>query len=284
MPVGERVRRLVLSLTGTDVSAYKENVIMRRLRSRVRHLGLGELSAYLDLLETGGAAAENEARDLVASLSVPVSGFFRDRAVFQELEQRVWPAMLGDRSPQTPLRVWSAACSRGQEAYSLAISLRRYAGRRGLEAKLSVLGTDVDEQALAHARRGIYPDRAIEGVPPDVLHEAFDSMAGGQWAVRAAIRRMVRFQRSDLLELEAHPIGVDLISCRNLLIYLRRPVQEKLLMAFHRSLRPGGFLVLGSSETVMGRPWSRFEHMSSALRIYRKPDAPPLGTSGSPDE
>jgi chemotaxis methyl-accepting protein methylase len=273
MPQTERACRLVLALTDTDLSPYKEGVLSRRLRGQAREAGFDSVSGYLDALERDGPWAQEQAHRLVAGLCAKVSGFFRDRSVFDELEAVAYPVLLQDRRPGEAVRVWSAACSSGQEAYSLAISLWSCARRLGSGARVTVLGTDLDEETLAQARRGIYSTRAIEGLEMRRRDEAFRPAPGGCWAVRDEVRRLVRFQRGDLLEFSSLPVGFDLVSCRNVLIYLKRSVQEDLILALRRSLVPGGFLVLGSSETVLGRPWRVFEHVSPSRRIYRRPRA-----------
>jgi len=265
-----RVRRLVLALVGADIAPYKENLLLRRVRAMARQGGFSDMGSYLDHLEAGGSEAADHVRQLVRDLSVSVSGFFRDPEVFRALEEEVFPELCRARQ-NGPLRFWSAACARGQEAYSLAISFWRFARTRGLEDHVAVLGTDVDEAALAHARGGTYPRRTLDGVPEAVLAEAFVPGSGENLLVRPEIRRLVRFQRADLLDPGTHPQGVDLIACRNLLIYLQRAVQEDLILALRRALRPGGYLVLGASETVLGRPWARLEHVNPTQRIYRRP-------------
>ncbi len=275
-PLAQRARRLVFDLAGTEIGPYKENLLLRRLRALAREAGFPEPEAYLDQLEVGGPAAAAQARRIAQGVCVQVSCFFRDPAVFEAMERLVYPSLFADAAGR-PLRVWCAACAHGQEAYSLAISLWRYARGRDLAESVAVLGTDLDEEALARARAGVFGRRALEGVPAETLTEAFAAEGKGAWRVRPEVRRLVRFQRADLLDFGSHPGGVDLISCRNLLIYLRRPIQEDVILALRRALRPGGYLVLGSSETVLGRPWALLEHLSPARRIYRRREAG-LGT------
>jgi len=255
-------------MTGVDVAPYKGNLLLRRVRAMARQGSFADVEAYLDHLEAGGTDAAGPMRRLVQDLSVSVSEFFRDSDIFRALEAEVFEELFrGDGT----LRVWSAACARGQEAYSLAISLWRFGRARGLAHRLAVLGTDVDETALNHARRGCYSRKSLEGVPATLLDEAFMPDAEGEMCVRPEIRRSVRFQRADLLDSGSHPQGVDLIACRNLLIYLRREVQEDLILALCRALRPGGYLVPGASETVLGRPREQLEPVDPARRIYRRP-------------
>jgi chemotaxis methyl-accepting protein methylase len=271
MPHTERVRQLVLALIGTDLSPYKERVVSRGLRLRAVETGLGDSERYLCALEVGDEWARAEAKRLAAGLCPQVSGFFRDPPVFEALEELVYPVVVR-RTSQARVRIWSAACSRGQEAYSLAVSFRRWARDHGYEGRFAVLGTDLSDEALAAARAGVYTAREIEGAPPWVLDEAFMALPGKKFGLRREIRDLVKFQRRDAIDVRSNPVGFDLISCRNLMIYLRRPVQEAVLLSLRRSLLPGGFLLLGTSETVLGQPWKVFEHVSPRWRIYRNPD------------
>ncbi len=271
MPAADRARRLIHALTGVDPSAYKENVLLRKLRARAREAGFADAMAYLDALEARGPEAQADALRLVRGLSAPVSGFFRDPAVFEVLEKRVFPLLFQEAGPAGSVRAWSAGCSRGQEAYSLAASLWRTARRRRWPGEIEVVGTDLDPEALAEAGRGVYGPRSLEGLSPSVRDEVFEELGPGTWRVRDGIRGRVRFRCADLLDAASHLPGMDLICCRNLLIYLRRTVQEDLILALRAALRPGGFLVLGASETVLGRPWKALEHVDPSRRIYRRP-------------
>jgi len=246
-------------------------MISRGLRTRALETGCAGVAQYLDALEARGDWARSEALHLAATLCPKVSGFFRDPEAFSALEQFVYPALF-NRTSGGPVRVWSAACSRGQEAYSLVISLRRWVRELSPGAAFGVLGTDLDEEALAAARAGVYTAREIEGAPPWVLEEAFEPLPGGRLGLRSEIRALAKFRRQDVLDDARRPKGFDLIACRNLLIYLRRPVQESLILSLREALSPGGFLLLGITETVLGKPWKAFEHVSPRWRIYRKPE------------
>ncbi len=270
------LRAAVLRATGADISAYKESVVLRRVRVRVKALGLSDPAEYAARIAREGPGSP-EARALVRALSVPVSGFFRDPGVFSALEGRALPRLLEDGPGEGPLRIWSVGCSRGQEAYSLALVARGALRRAGLGLPFEVLGTDVDEEALAAARRGEYGDRDLEGVPQGLRAEGFERVGQDRWRVKAGLRERVRFARADLLDMDDYPGGFHLIACRYVLIYLRRPVQVRVILALEQALRPGGLLVLGASETLLGRPWTRFEHLEPSLRIYRKPLRAPAG-------
>ena len=265
-----RAVAVLYALLGINLLGYKPNVLQRRLMARIRDTGSASPAEYLAGLEAGDAAAGREARRFLASLSVRVSSFFRDPQVFAALGERVFPALLTEGRE---LRVWSAGCSRGQEAYSLAYTLHRCAGRLEVAPGFTVLGTDVDAGALRQADLGVYSTKLLEGVPEAVRGEAFEPVAEHRWRVRPQLRRRVRFEAGDVLDPATHPAAgrFDLVACRNLLIYLDRPAQEELILALRRALRPGGYLVLGSSETVIGRPWRLLEHVDPGLRIYRRP-------------
>ena len=266
----------VLRATGADLSAYKDSVVLRRVRVRMKALGLSSPAEYAARIAREGAGSP-EARDLVRALSVPVSGFFRDPGVFSALESRTLPRLLEDGLGEGPLRIWSVGCSRGQEAYSLGLVARAALRRAGVRVPFEVLGTDVDEEALEAARRGEFRGRDLEGVPPGLRAEGFERVGEDRWVVRAGLRERVRFARANLLDMDAYPAGFHLIACRYVLIYLRRPVQVRVILALERALRPGGFLVLGASETLLGKPWTRFEHVEPSLRIYRRPLRRPAG-------
>ncbi|MDF1553688.1 MAG: protein-glutamate O-methyltransferase CheR [Deferrisomatales bacterium] len=265
-----RAVEVLYALLGINLLGYKPNVLQRRLLARMRDIGSASPAEYLARLEAGGPEAGQEARRFLASLSVRVSTFFRDPQVFTALGESVFPELLA-RGQE--LRVWSAGCSRGQETYSLAYTLHRSAGRRDAAPGFSVLGTDVDAGALRQAGLGVYSAKALEGVPDEVRGEMFEPVAEQRWRVLPHLRRQVRFEAGNVLDPATHAGAerFDLVACRNLLIYLDRPAQEELILALRRTLRPGGYLVLGSSETVIGRPWGLLEHVDPALRIYRRP-------------
>ncbi|MBI5016796.1 MAG: protein-glutamate O-methyltransferase CheR [Deltaproteobacteria bacterium] len=267
----ERARLLIGRLGGPDLSPYKDAVVLRRLLARSRVLGLPSIAAYLDRLERGDEEARAEVDLLERRLSVQVSSFFRNPEVFRHLEEDVLPVLLREAGTGGMVRVWCAACAHGQEAYSLAAALLRRVRLGRLGTAVSVLGSDVDAAAVATARGATYSQRSLTGLSPGVIEEMFEPAAGGRSVVREEIRRLVSFRRADLLDLSTYPERIDLVSCRNLLIYLRRDVQERVLVALAGALRPGGFLVLGQGETVLGRPWSLFDHVSPGHRIYRKP-------------
>jgi len=253
---------LLCERTGHDFRHYKRPTLLRRLERRLQVRALPSLPAYLDLLrkDTG------EARALLKDLLIGVTSFLRDPAVFEALQRRVVPALFERQAPGRPLRVWVAACSSGEEAYSIAMLLADAAQARDTRPKLQVFASDIDEHALALARAGVYPDTIADSVPPDQLQRHF-TQEGKRCKVRKALRDQVLFTQHNLLH-DAAFSRLDLISCRNFLIYLNREMHRQLLEQFHFALNPGGYLLLGGAESVEAAP-DLFAPVDAAHRIYR---------------
>ncbi len=252
----------VVRTTGLDLRAYKESAVVRRVRARAKALGTADAEDYARRVAGDPAEASRFAR----SLSVAVSGFFRDPAVFEALGGLL-PKLAARREGPRGLSLWSVGCSKGQEAYSLAATMLH---ARPAPPPFRVLGTDRDEQALARAREGEYEHRDVEGLPADLLARVLVRAGAGRWRVRPEVRGRVEFRTADLLDPASYPGRLDLISCRNVLIYLRRPVQIWVLEHMASTLVPGGILVLGTSETLLGLRPELFAPWDARLRIYRK--------------
>ncbi|MDW7643983.1 MAG: protein-glutamate O-methyltransferase CheR [Desulfuromonadales bacterium] len=248
---------------GFNLEMYKDQCIKRRIATRVRARGFDNAAAYLDLLRR----QPEEADTLLAALTIHVSQFFRNPSTFVLLEKKVLPDLLA--SPAAPgrreLRLWSVGCAGGEEPYSLAILLAGLL-KEGMRAR--ILGTDVSEAVLERARQGIFDAQRLAEVPAALREQCFEP-AGGQYRLREPFRRLVSFRHHNILADSACP-KVDLIMCRNVLIYFSREEQEKILLRFADSLPPGGVLVLGKSETLLGKSRNCFEPESLSERIYRR--------------
>lgn len=244
---GEAALRDVLvflrSRTGRDFSYYKRATILRRIGRRMQVNGVDDLPAYLAYLR----ANPGEAGALLQDLLISVTNFFRDRDSFEAIENLI-PSLFKDKSQTDTVRVWVPACATGEEAYSMAILLLEYARRQDWSPVLQVFACDLDEEAIQRARAGLYTPAIAADVSEDRLQRFFIKEAAG-YRVRRELREMVLFANHDLLK-DAPFSRMDLISCRNLLIYLNREAQNRALETFHFSLRPGGLLFLGSSESV----------------------------------
>ncbi|XLZ72135.1 CheR family methyltransferase [Massilia sp. SR12] len=251
--------------TGHDFRQYKRPTILRRMEKRLDQLGLASMEAYYTRLQDD----DGEAAVLMKELLIGVTGFFRDSDAFAKLRELALPAMLEGRSGGT-LRVWVAACSTGQEAYSLAILLADMVRALPIPPAIQVFASDIDEQALDIARAGLYPEAIQDEVPAASLARYFVH-AGKQYRVRQALRDMVTFTCHDLLR-DPPLQGVDLVACRNFLIYLDRPTQSQVLQRFHCALAPHGFLFLGSAETADVAP-GLFARIDRHSRLYQSAPA-----------
>ncbi len=267
------VRQRVLRAGGIDIGLYKDRCVLRRLAARLRAAGEADLAGYCRVLD----ADPKELHRLVEALTVNVSEFFRNAATFRALGREVFPALVAAKREEgrRAIRVWSAGCATGEEAYSLAIALSECLGPEREEFSLMVLATDVDEPSLAVARAGRYRPRVLARLPRPVLRRYFEPIREG-YRVRKAIRRMVHFRRHNLLD--PFPFTrLDLAVFRNVMIYMARPLQSQLLDRFYEVLNPGGFLVLGKVEGLAGASRERFQVVNLAERIYRRPPVPPPG-------
>jgi two-component system, chemotaxis family, CheB/CheR fusion protein len=254
--------------SGIDFSTYKDATIIRRLRGRMGANGHTSLAAYAKQLDTDG----EEYAKLISSLLIKVTEFFRDPKVFDHLRTHTLPLLIeAARKDGRQLRVWSAGCSTGEEAYSLAITLLEALGRdKTLDVR--VFATDIDGAAIAFARRGLYPPGALKKVPP-AIHERYFVKSDGGYEVARSVRALMTFGEHDLGARAPFP-RIDLILCRNVLIYFSAPMQRAALETFGFSLRDDGRLVLGPSETVAALPKPYVED-HGRLRIYRRVPGPP---------
>jgi two-component system CheB/CheR fusion protein len=250
--------------TAQDFRQYKSGTIVRRIERRMGLLTIerNDLAGYLDLLRKRPAECDLLAKDLL----IHVTGFFRDPKVFDTLEKTIIPNMIEACSPQQTLRIWVAGCSTGEEAYSIAMVCRDAiaAAKRGI--KLQIFASDVDPDAVAVAREGLYPLDIVGTVPQGRLSRYFTKEDNG-YLVEPGLRGDVVFTVQDLLT-DPPFSRIDLVSCRNLLIYLNPEAQAKVIALFHFALREGGILMLGLSETVGSTP-GRFEVVAKTERLYR---------------
>ena len=253
-----------------DFMLYKPSTLLRRIRRRMDVHRIGSMPEYARMLEVN----EAEPQLLAQELLIGVTSFFRDPALWQWLREEGLPRLLRQREDGWRLRAWVAGCSTGEEAYTLAITFREVldALPERRRCTLQVFATDLSAGAIERARRGVYPASAREDLSP-ARQARFFVPHGPGLRIHPEIREMVVFATHDLNR-DPPFTRLDLISCRNLLIYLTAPLQRRLMPLFHYSLRPGGLLLLGSSEAI-GRFDDLFETVDARLRLYRRrPMAP----------
>jgi two-component system, chemotaxis family, CheB/CheR fusion protein len=248
--------------SGHDFRHYKRATVLRRLERRLQVRALPDLKSYRDLLKTDVAEAEALLKDML----IGVTNFFRDRDAFEALERDVIPRLFDGKLAGDQVRAWVAACSTGEEAYSVAMLLREHANLLSQPVGVQVFATDIDERAIGIARSGTYPSSIVTDVPPPRLREFF-SKEENRYRIKKAVRDDVLFAAHNLLR-DPPFSKLDLISCRNLLIYLNRDIQERVLEIFHFALSPGGFLFLGSSESAEAAG-NLFTPVDKKHRIYR---------------
>jgi two-component system CheB/CheR fusion protein len=232
--------------TGADFSAYKKATLHRRIARRMAVNRTETLVDYARELEGDGGEAEAEA--LYQDCLISVTSFYRDPAVFEALSDNLLPVLLEGRSSDTPIRVWVPGCATGEEAYSIAICLLERAGGLPGSPSFQIFATDLSENALKKARAGIYAENIVQNVSPERLRRFF-ARVDGQYQISKAIREMCVFAHHDLTR-DPPFSRMDLISCRNLLIYLEPRLQERVFASFHYALNPSGYLMLGPAEGV----------------------------------
>jgi two-component system CheB/CheR fusion protein len=263
--------------TGHDFRLYKRATVLRRLERRLRFNGVEGLEEYLPLLRESEAEAAALERDLLIS----VSGFFRDPDAFAALAGIV-PALFEGKGPGDAVRVWVAGCATGEEPYSLAILLDEHAATLVHPPQVQIFATDIDEKGYAWGREALYPTPAVAEIPPERLQRYFTQEAGG-YRVRKPLRERVLFAVHDVLR-DPPFSRLDLVSCRNLLIYLQPEAQERVMETFHYALRPGGLLFLGASESAGGD--GLFAPAARTQRIFRRDAArhrtPPRHPAAAP--
>jgi two-component system CheB/CheR fusion protein len=259
----DRVFDLLLPAGGVNFAHYKSPTIIRRLLRRMALLRINDTGAYIVHLEQ----TPTEVINLYNDLLIHVTRFFREPEAFEALARDVLPDMLSTRPDGESMRAWVAGCATGEEAYSLAILLHEQFGDRLGEARIQIFATDVSDASIEFARRGLYPVTVATDVSPERLRKFFSKSDGG-YRVTKALRDLCVFARQDLTR-DPPFSRLDLICCRNVLIYMDTDLQKKLLSMFHYALKPGGVLLLGHAETI-GYNSELFSLMNKKHRIYRK--------------
>jgi two-component system CheB/CheR fusion protein len=254
---------LLRPASGIDFRHYKPPTIRRRLFRRMAMHRLTEPDDYIRMLRNDAAEVRNLSHDLL----IHVTRFFREPESFEAIAQEVFPAILDGRIHDQPIRVWVSGCATGEEAYSLAILLVEFLQKRNSDIRVQIFATDVSDAAIEHARGGAYPAGIEADVSPDRLRRFFTKQDGG-YRVTKMIRDLCVFARQDLTR-DPPFSRLDLILCRNVLIYMDLVLQKKLLSIFHYALHPTGFLVLGQAETV-GAQGTLFSLVDKKYRIHRK--------------
>jgi chemotaxis protein methyltransferase CheR len=261
----EALKRKIERERGFNCQFYKEKCLRRRIAVRMRARGERSFDDYARLLDRDPGEYDH----LLDTLTINVTKFFRNAETWAAVEEQVLPSLFAGRGT---VRAWSAGSASGEEAYTLSILVREWLQRRvreGEASRLRVTGTDIDRRSLEAARRAEYPDLSLTETPAAVRDRWFTG--GPPWTLSAEARQGVSFERRDLISGE--PLcGQHLIFCRNVVIYFDREIQERLFKRFHDALVPGGVLVMGKVETLIGEARQLFRPVNNRERIFRRPE------------
>ncbi|MBE0584543.1 MAG: PAS domain-containing protein [Desulfofustis sp.] len=261
----KKIYVLLRTQTGHDFSQYKPSTINRRIERRLAIHQLESIDNYVQLLQQKPSEVDALFRDLL----IGVTGFFRDPETFRQLEQQVIPELFANRPAGSLIRVWSAGCATGEEAFSLAILLQEQLEKEHRSHTVQIFATDIDSQAIATARSGLYPASIAADISAERLAAFFTAEGDGSaYRINKRIRDMLVFSEQNVIK-DPPFSRIDLLSCRNLLIYMGPDLQKKLIPLFHYALNPGGFLFLGTSETV-GEFGDLFSPLDRKLKLYRR--------------
>jgi two-component system CheB/CheR fusion protein len=256
---------LLRAKTGHDFSSYKPSTIQRRIERRMAVHQVQQIDAYVEILRK----EPEEIEALFYDLLIGVTNFFRDKEAFESLEKQVIPKLFEGRPPGLAIRIWSAGCSTGEEAYSIAILLQEYMEANKLSYPVQVFATDIDNRAIATARAGLFQASIASSVSPERLKRFFVPEANGyMFRIRKGVRDLLILSEHDLIK-DPPFSKLDLICCRNLLIYFGSDLQEKLIPVFHYALKPNGILFLGGSEGI-GEFGSLFSTLDRTEKIFQR--------------
>jgi len=248
---------------GCDLTGYKRSTLVRRFAHRMQSINIVSYQDYLQYLQSHS----EEWMALLDTVLINVTSFFRDRDAWGYLANDIIPKIIDNKKPDEPIRVWSAGCASGQEVYSLLILFAEALGIESCLQQVQCYATDVDEAAIKQARRATYSSQEVTGIPPDLLEKYFEQTEQG-YVFSQQLRSQIVFGHHNLAE-DAPMSKIDLLTCRNALIYFNPETQAQILVRFHFALKDNGFLFLGNSETLVTRR-RIFTPVSLKHRIYGK--------------
>jgi two-component system CheB/CheR fusion protein len=258
----QKILASIRTRTGHDFSNYKQTTIRRRIERRIAVHQLDGIENYAAYLKKKPAEIDILFKDLL----IGVTNFFRDAQAFEELEQKVIPELIQKKGPENPLRIWTAGCATGEEAYSIAILLAEMMGNLKKQINIQIFASDINNEALELARQAVYPDSIAADISAQRLNRFFIKDEN-TYCIKKQIREMIVFANQNLIK-DPPFSRIDLVSCRNLLIYMEPVLQKKILPLFHYTLTPNGILFLGTSESI-GEFSHLFSPVSSKWKIFR---------------
>ena len=251
-----------------DFRNYRNGTVVRRVEKRLHAVGTTTYRDYIQFLDTHPEEYERFAE----CLTVKVSGFFRNSHAFQQVARLMLPEMVSEKRKRQDqsLRVWSTACARGEEPYSIAILVAEFLRHQEQGFNISIYATDISRQALKAAKAGIYSSKEVKGLSGSIIEDYFNH-TDGHYEVKAEIKQMLHFSYFDLTSIDPPPfLNLDCIFCCNILIYLQRQLQERVLEMLYNALNSQGYLVLGESETPSDSLRQKLQCIDRKARIYKR--------------
>ena len=264
--VMEKIFNLLNTKIGHDFSNYKEKTINRRIERRTAIKNFRHVSEYAQYLEQNFTEVEALFHDFL----IGVTNFFREPTAFETLQKKVIPHLFAGKNSSSVIRIWVPGCSTGEEVYSIGILLQEQMENLNKIFKVQIFATDIDSRAIGVALNGFYPSTIFAEISPERLDRFFTKESDSNYCIKKTIRDMIVFSEQDIIK-DPPFSKLDLLSCRNLMIYMNKELQKKIIPLFHYALKTGGFFFLGFSETV-GDFENLFEIIDRKSKLYRKKD------------
>jgi chemotaxis protein methyltransferase CheR len=258
----QKVKRLLQEKAGLNCSGYRDEYLKRRFEIRLRATGSNTYGRYVVYVKRN----PNEIEKLLNDLTINYTTFFRDNDVYTYLEKVLLPKLFHST---THARIWSAGCASGEEPYSLAILIHKILGKRLDNSKVTIFASDIDKDALSKASQGIYQKRHLGTMSQDLIDQFFIKQEN-TYKVKDFLKQIIRFEQNDLMKPSTHQ-NLDIILCRNVMIYFSKEGQQQIHMSFYHALKDGGYFITGKSEVLSGEPAIRFIPIDTPTRLYQKP-------------
>jgi chemotaxis protein methyltransferase CheR len=259
------LKKRICDLKIFNTQNYTDTFLTRRIECRLRVTGQSSYSAYIKLLESSSAERES----LLKELTINVTNFFRDKQMYHELQDQIIPALIAakEKNNDRMINVWSAGCSSGEEPYSVAMLFKEALGAKLSRFHLNITATDIDHDAISDAKKAIYNEHQLKET--DQRYLKYFEKTGQDYLVTADIRNMVNLKEGDILS-DSKPKNIDIILCRNTVIYFNVDTKSKLYVDFYNCLNPAGYLVLGKTEVLIGPARELFTIINNSERVYCK--------------
>lgn len=257
----QKLKRLLLENAGLNCEGYRDEYLKRRFDVRLRATGSATCGKYVIYLRKN----PEEYQLLLNDLTINYTMFLRDFDVYLYLEKNIFPKLFASNT----VRIWSAGCATGEEPYSLAILVHEVLGQTSANHQVTIFASDIDKDALANAARGEYLKKQLHGLAEQLIDKYF-TKEGDLYRVKDFVRRIIRFEQHDLMKESVHK-SLDLILCRNVMIYFSKESQRQIHMNFYEALRGGGYFITGKAEMLSGEPSRKFQTVDVITRVYQKP-------------